>query len=83
MTIKDMEFTLKTNGVETEDIQAIISHYKKTNASFSQLDEMLEDMGYMRIFTDDIFGWFDDEDDEYDDSFSYNEKNHHKPQWVD
>jgi len=83
MTIKDMEFTLKTYGVEPEDIETLVSHYKKAHASLSQLDEMLEEMGYARIFTDEIFGWMDDEEDEYDDSFSYSEKNHHRPQWVD
>ena len=29
MTIKDMEFALKTGGVEKEDIETLISHYKK------------------------------------------------------
>ena len=83
MTIKDMEFTLKTSGVEAEDIETIISHYKKTKASLAALDEILEEMGYAKVFTDDVFGWFDDEEDEYSDSFDYNERNHHKPQWVD
>jgi hypothetical protein len=83
MTLKDMEFTLKSYGVETEEIETLISHYKKTQATLSELDEMLESLGYARIFTDEIFGWMDDEEDEYDDSFSYSEKNHHRPQWVD
>ena len=78
-----MEFTLKSNGVGTEDIETVILHYKKTNASLPALDELLEKMGYAKIFTDDIFGWFDDEEDEYDDSYFHNEKNHHKPQWID
>ena len=82
MTIKDMEFTLKTSGVDTEDIEKVISHYKKTKASLSVLDEMLEDMGYTKVFTDDFFGW-DDDEYEYDDSLDYSERNHHKPQWVD
>lgn len=83
MTLKDMEFTLKTNGVEKEDIQTLVSHYKKTQASLFELDEILIELGYMKIFTDEIFGWLDDEEDEYDDSFSYSERNQHKPQWVD
>ena len=78
-----MEFTLKRNGVETEDIQTLVSHYKKTQASLFELDEILIELGYMKIFTDEIFGWMDDEEDEYDDSFSYSERNQHKPQWVD
>lgn len=83
MTLKDMEFTLKTNGVETEDIDTIITHYKKSRPTLAELDEMLEELGYSRVFTDEFFGWLDDEDDEYDDSFFYNEKNHYKPQWVE
>lgn len=78
-----MEFTLRTNGVDAEDIQTVIAHYKKTNASLRILDELLEDMGYGKIFTDDIFGWDDDDAYDYDDSFDYSERNHHKPQWVD
>lgn len=79
-----MEFTLKRYGVETEDRETLISHYKKTQSTLSELDEMLERLGYMKIFTDDIFGWMEDEDEDgYDDSFSYSEKNHHRPQWVD
>jgi hypothetical protein len=83
MTLKDMEFALKSNGVEAEDLETIISHYKKSHASLSQLDEMLIEMGYEKIFTDELFGWFDDDDDEYESSFSYNETKHYKPQWVD
>lgn len=82
MTIKDMEFTLKTSGVDAEDSEKVISHYKKTNASLATLDEMLEEMGYTKIFTDDFFGW-DDMDGYDDDAFDYIEQNHHKPQWVD
>lgn len=83
MTLKDMEFTLKSNGVDDEDVKTVISHYKKSHATFSELDEMLIGMGYEKIFTDELFGWLDDEEDEYESSFSYSEKRHQKPQWVD
>lgn len=83
MTLKEMEFTLKTSRVDTEDIGKIISHYKKSRPTLAELDEMLEKLGYNRVFTDELFGWIDEEEDEYDDSFSHSEKNHHKPQWVE
>lgn len=83
MTLKDMEITLKSNGVETEDMETIISHYKKSHASLSELDVMLIEMGYEKIFTDELFGWFDDDDDEYESAFAFDERKHHKPQWID
>jgi hypothetical protein len=83
MTLKDMEFTLKSNGVDIEDMETIISHYKKRHASLPELDEMLTEMGYEKIFTDELFGWLDDDDDEYESSFSYDERKQYKPQWID
>ena len=83
MTLKEMELTLKSNGVETEDIETLVAYYKKEHPSLVFLDQMLTDMGYEKIFTDEIFGWDDEDEDGYDDAFSYSQKNHHKPQWVD
>jgi len=63
MTLKEMELTLKSNGVDPEDIQTLVTYYKKEHPSLAFLDQMLIDMGYEKIFTDEIFGWDDEEDD--------------------
>lgn len=83
MTLKEMELTLKSNGVDVEDIQTLVTYYKKEHPTLSSLDQMLMDMGYEKIFTDEIFGWDDEDEEGYSDSVSYSQKKNHRPQWVD
>ena len=88
MTFQEIEFALKVNGVDKEDMQTLME-YCRTKGSkgtdYSKLDDMLVDMGYSRVFTDEFFGWAGDEDedfeDNYDDEYYSIEKIHHKHKW--
>ncbi len=86
MTFQEIEFALKVNGVGTEDMQTLISYCKTKGTDYPKLDEMLVEMGYDKVFTDEFFGWADVEDAEdkdYDDEYFSTEKIHHKHKWED
>ena len=81
MTTSEIRFALTVNGVEDEDIETLI-HYSKTKGiNYNILDEMLLDMGYQKVFTDEYFGWADDEEEDYNDTYYSSEKFRHKPLW--
>jgi hypothetical protein len=87
MTFEEIRFALEVNGVEKEDIEALLTYCRKVGTDYEKLDEMLVEMGYEKVFTDEFFGWFDgDEDvnnDIDDDEYFSTEKIHHKHEWKE
>jgi hypothetical protein len=79
MKLDDMISTLRLSGVDAVDIDVVVNHYKTQSKELAKIDELLEEMGYYKIFTDELFGW-DEEEDEYEYS-EYTQKNPHKHQW--
>ena len=74
-----MILTLRLSGVDAVDIDVVVNHYKTQSKELAKIDELLEEMGYYKIFTDELFGW-DEEEDEYGYS-EYTQKIPHKHQW--
>lgn len=89
MTFEDMRFALGVNGVEETDIETLIGYSKKNGTDYSKLDEMLVGMGYDKVFTDEVFGWVDSYDndfnqgfyEDYDEDYFSNEKIRHRHEW--
>jgi hypothetical protein len=89
MTFEDIKFALGVNGVEENDIETLIQYSKNNGANYSKFDEMLLEMGYEKVFTDEVFGWVDsydddfnnDFDDNYDEDYFSNEKIRHRREW--
>jgi hypothetical protein len=87
MTFQEIEFALKVNGVAKEDMQTLMNYCKTKGTDYPKLDEMLVEMGYDKVFTDEFFGWGEGEDGDFDedldeDYFSI-ERNHHKHKWEE
>jgi hypothetical protein len=89
MTFQEIEFALKVNGVDKEDMQTLMGYCKTKGTDYSKLDEMLVEMGYDRVFTDEFFGWADgddeyyDEDEDFDQEYFSTERNPHKHKWEE
>lgn len=75
MTIKDIEYEMRANGVYQEDIKIILENSKKYKMNPQYIDNELVKLGYDKIFTID----YDDikSDDEYDECVNY-QKIYHK-----
>ena len=88
MTFQEIEFALTVNGVNQEDLQMLMGYCKMNGTDYQKLDEMLVEMGYDKVFTDDFFGWVDI-DDEYDNDESYEQeyfsiqRNPHRHEWEE
>lgn len=83
MTFDEIRFALGVNGVENEDVETLITYCKKQGTHYDKLDDMLVQMGYEKVFTDEFFGWLDTDDDDYDDEYFSIEKIRHKHEWRD
>ena len=89
MTFQEIEFALKVNGVDKEDAEMLMDYCKRNGTDYQKLDEMLSDMGYDKVFTDEFFGWADTEDEyytedeEYDQEYFSSERNPHRHQWEE
>ncbi len=68
MTFDEIRFALVVSGVEQEDIETLIAYSKNKGTNYKILDEMLTEMCYEKVFTD-----------EYDST----EKIRHKHKWQD
>ena len=79
MKLDDMISILRLSGVDAVDIDVVINHYKTQSKELAKIDELLEEMGYYKIFTDELFGW-DEDEDEYEYS-EYTQKIPRKHQW--
>ncbi len=78
MTFQEIEFALKVNGVEQEDVQTLITYCKTKGTDYQKLDEMLMEMGYDKVFTDEFFGWVESENEDGDEEYFYSEKIYHR-----
>jgi len=79
MTFQEIEFALKVNGVEQEDAQALMAYCKAKGTDYQKLDEMLIEMGYDKVFTDEFFGWVESESENSDEEeYFYTEKIYHR-----
>ena len=83
MTFDEIRFALSVNGVEDEDIETLLSYSKSKGNDYKVLDDMLVDMGYEKVFTDEFFGWIDDNIDDYDDEYFTSERNPYRREWDD
>ena len=85
MTFDEIRFALSVNGVDDTDVETLLNYSKKKGTDYKVLDQMLVDMGYQKVFTDEFFGWADDYDENYDDDDDYfsSEKIRHKHEWDD
>jgi hypothetical protein len=83
MTFDEIRFALGVNGVENEDIEMLIEYSKKQGTNYEKLDDMLVQMGYEKVFTDEFFGWLDMDDEDFDDEYFTTEKIQHKPIWEE
>ena len=85
MTFDEIRFALSVNGVDEDDVEKLLGYCKKNGTDYKVLDEMLIEMGYEKIFTDEFFGWIDEynEDEDYDDEYFSSEKMRHKHDWED
>lgn len=83
MTFEEIRFALEVNGVEKEDSETLLAYCRKSGKNFEKLDEMLVDMGYVKVFTDEIFGWDDPEEVDFDDEYFSTEKIQHKHAWEE
>jgi len=79
MTFQDMRLALKATGVEDDFSELLIQYCRENGRDYEKLDELLVQEGYVKVFTDDFFGWDENEDEEYE--YEYKEKIHHKPLW--
>ena len=83
MTFEEIRFALEVNGVEKEDSEILLAYSKKSGKDFKKLDEMLVNMGYMKVFTDEFFGWDDSDEEDFDEDYFSIEKIQHKHTWED
>jgi hypothetical protein len=83
MTFEEIRFALEVNGVEKEDSEILLAYSKKSGKDFQKLDEMLVNMGYMKVFTDEFFGWDDPDEEDFDDDYFQIEKIQHKHTWEE
>lgn len=87
MTFEEIRFALEVNGVEKEDIETLLAYCRKVGTDYEKLDEMLVSMEYEKVFTDEFFGWFDEDEDVNndidDDEYFSIEKIHHKHGWKE
>ncbi len=83
MTFEEIRFALEVNGVEKEDSEILLNYCKKSGKDFQKLDEMLVTMGYMKVFTDDFFGWDDSDEEDFDEDYFSIEKIQHKHAWEE
>lgn len=83
MTFEEIRFALEVNGVEKEDSETLLAYCRKSGKNFEKLDEMLVDMGYVKVFTDEIFGWDDPEEEDFDDVYFSTEKIQHRHAWEE
>ena len=81
MTFDDIRFALGVNGVEVEDIDTLIAFCKTEGTHYEKLDDMLVQMGYEKVFTDEFFGWLDANDEDYNDDYYYSEKMPYRHEW--
>lgn len=80
MTFEEIRFALEVSGVEKEDSDRLMEYCRKVGTDYEKLDEMLMEMGYDKVFTDEFFGWSAMDEDDEDDYFS-SEKKRHKQEW--
>ncbi len=83
MTFEEIGFALEVNGVEKEDRETLLAYCRKSGKNFEKLDEILVDMGYVKVFTDEIFGWDDPDEEDFDDEYFSTEKIQHKHGWEE
>ncbi len=83
MTFDEIRFALEVNGVENEDIETLIAYCKKQGKNYEKLDDMLVELGYVKVFTDDFFGWDDADDEDFQDEYFRTVKNPHKHDWQE
>jgi len=83
MTFDEIRFALSVNGVDDDDVEKLLGYCKKNGTDYKVLDDMLIEMGYEKIFTDEFFGWIDDLDEDFDDEYFSSEKMRHKHEWED
>lgn len=83
MTFDEIRFALVVNGVENEDVETLIAYCKKQGKHYKKLDDMLVKMGYVKVFTDEFFGWDDTDDEDFDDEYFSTEKIRHKHDWQE
>ncbi|MGB5505973.1 MAG: hypothetical protein WBM70_04705 [Sulfurovum sp.] len=83
MTFDEIRFALEVNGVEKEDSEMLLAYCRKSGKNYEKLDEMLIDMGYVKVFTDEFFGWDNPEEEDFDDEYFSIEKNQHKHVWEE
>lgn len=83
MTFDEIRFALQVNGVDKEDSETLLSYCRKSGKNFEKLDEMLIDMGYVKIFTDEFFGWDNPDEEDFDDEYFSIERIHHKHVWEE
>lgn len=81
MTFEEIRFALEVNGVEKEDSEKLLAYCRETGKDFEKLDAMLVEMGYVKIFTDEFFGWDDPDDSDFDDEYISTEKIQHRHVW--
>ena len=83
MTFDEIRFALQVNGVDKEDSETLLSYCRKSGKNFEKLDDMLVDMGYVKVFTDEFFGWDDPDEGDFDDEYFSTEKIQHKHAWEE
>lgn len=81
MTFDDIRFALAVSGVENEDVNTLIAYSKKKGTNYKVLDDMLVDMGYEKVFTDEFFGWMAKDHENFDEDYFTIEKIRHKNEW--
>lgn len=79
MTISEIELEMKINGVDAEDIAAVIAACKTKGFSTENIDEELMKRGYDKIFSVN----YDDDDEWGDDEFATIEKFPHRQRYTD
>lgn len=83
MTFDEIRFALSVNGVDEADVETLLNYSRTKGTDYKVLDQMLVDMGYEKVFTDEFFGWVDDFSDDYDDEYFSSEKIPHRREWDD
>ena len=83
MTFEEIGFALEVNGVDKEDRDTLLAYCRKSGTDYEKLDEILVNLGYEKIFTDELFGWMDTDEEGFDDEYFSIEKIHHKHAWQE
>ena len=83
MTFDEIRFALQVNGVDKEDSETLLSYCRKSGKNLEKLDDMLVDMGYVKIFTDEFFGWDDTDEGDFDEEYFSTEKIQYKHVWEE